>query len=173
VRFNIFRYREEEPQPGRSPIVRPTVDLTLTYFRNSISARCLVDTGAPFCIFGRALAEALEMDMGLGRGENRLIHILGGSYKARVAMIQLDLPPFVGLSWETEVCFLYDDLDLSFVGVLGQQGFLDKWVASFNLAYGYFVIEESTAFHERLGVDPAEVMGAGYLDSEWERPRPD
>ena len=33
------------------------------------------------------------------------------------------------ISWETEVQFLYDDLDLSFIGVLGQQGFLDRWVA--------------------------------------------
>jgi hypothetical protein len=170
VRFHVFPYREEEPQRRHSPVVRPTVDLTLTYYRNSIGARCLVDTGAPFCIFGRALAEALDIDMGLRRGEDRLIHILGGSHNSRVAMVQLDLPPFEGLSWETEACFLYADLPLSFVGVLGQQGFLDRWVASFNLAYGYFVIEESDAFHDRLGIDPAEAMG-GYLDNEWTRPR--
>ncbi len=172
MRFNIFPYREEEPQSGHSPVVRPTVDLTLSFFKNSISARCLVDTGAPFCIFGRAMAETLEIDMGLGRGRDRLVHILGASHKARVEMIQLDLPPFEGLSWETEVAFLYDDLDLSFVGVLGQQGFLDRWVASFNLAFGYFVIEEADAFNERLGIDPVQAM-SGFFDSEWSRPQRD
>lgn len=109
--------------------------------------------------------------MSLGRGENRPIHILGGVYEARVATVTLDLPPFSGISWETQACFLYDDLELSFAGVLGQEGFLDRWVASFNLYDNYFVIEERDGFVERLGHDPTEV-NRGTLDSEWDRPSP-
>jgi hypothetical protein len=130
-----------------------------------------VDTGAPFCIFGRAAAEGLDIDMHLGRGKDREIHILGGRHNARVSMVTLELPPFTGMAWECEVCFLYDDLELSFMGVLGQQGFLDRWVASFNYYDSYFVIEERDSFNSRLGVDPADHFRHQF-DSEWERPSP-
>lgn len=170
--FHVFPYREEEPRLGHPPVPRPTVNLTLSHYRHTIQVRALVDTGAPFCIFGRAVAEALDIDMGLGRGENRDIHILGGVHDARLAMVELDLPPFEGLGWTTECAFLYADLELSFAGVLGQQGFLDRWVASFNFYDGYFVIEERDAFVGRLGVDPVELI-QGSFDSEWERPTRD
>lgn len=167
--FQIFPYREEEPRPGRPPLVRPTVDLRVALGSNHITIRALVDTGAPFCILSRAVAEALDVDMGLGRGTDRKVHILGAVHDARVAMVELDLPPFQGLGWETECAFLYADLELSFAGVLGQEGFLDRWVASFNLYDSYFVIEERDTFVRRLGVDPLDVI-QGNLDSEWDRP---
>jgi len=83
--------------------------------------------------------------------------------------VGLQLPPFDGHTWETECAFLYADLELSFAGVLGQEGFLDRWVASFNMYDGYFVIEERDGFVQRLGVDPLEVI-QGTLDGEWDRP---
>ena len=169
TRFNIFPYREEEPRPGRPAIARPTVNLILANYQLTVVIRALVDTGSPFCIFGRAVADAIDIDMGIGRGPDREIHILGGVHRARVAHVEFDLPPFEGLSWETEAYFLYADLNLSFAGVLGQQGFLDRWVASFNYYDGYFVIEQREAFIERLGRDPAEDF-QGRLDSEWDRP---
>lgn len=131
--------------------------------------RALVDTGAPFCIFGRAVAERLDIDMGLGRGPKRDVHILGGIHEARVASVVLELPPFEGITWETEACFLYADLELSFAGVLGQEGFLDRWVVSFNYYDRYFVIEERDSFVERL---PPRVTDEylRQLDSEWDRP---
>jgi hypothetical protein len=131
--------------------------------------RALVDTGAPFCIFGLAVAERLGIDMGLGHGRDRRVHILGGEHTARVTQVVLELPPFDGVTWEIEACFLYADLDLSFAGVLGQDGFLDRWVVSFNYYDRYFVVEERDSFAERLPVDVAE-MQVGQYDSEWDRP---
>ena len=141
----------------------------MAFYSHEIGVRALVDTGAPFCIFGRAVAEALDIDMGLGRGTDRRIHILGGEHDSRIATVGLQLPPFDGHTWETECAFLYADLELSFAGVLGQEGFLDRWVASFNMYDGYFVIEERDGFVQRLGVDPLEVI-QGTLDGEWDRP---
>jgi hypothetical protein len=143
----------------------------LTNYKHEIVVRALVDTGSPFCIFGRAVAEALEIDTGLGRGDDRDIHILGGVHQARVAMVTFDLAPFAGMSWEAEASFLYAELEQSFAGVLGQEGFLDRWIASFNYYDSYFVIEEHDSFVERLGSDPAE-FAHGRYDSEWERPTP-
>jgi len=134
--------------------------------------RALVDTGAPFCIFSLAVAERLDIDMGLGRGRDRDVHILGGVHKARVAPVVLELPPFDGITWETQACFLYGDLELSFAGVLGQEGFLDRWVVSFNYYDRYFVVEQRDSFAERLPVDVSEVQLREY-DSEWDRPTKD
>ena len=167
--FHVFPYREEEPRHGTPPIPRPTVNLHLSHYHHDIRVRALVDTGAPFCIFSSAVAEALDIDMGFGRGEDRKIHILGGEHNSRLAMVELELPPFVGLTWTAECAFLYADLELSFAGVLGNQGFLHRWVVSFNYYDGYFVVEERDSFVGRLGVDPAEVVH-GTFDSEWDRP---
>lgn len=131
-----------------------------------------MDTGAPFCIFSRAVAEAVEIDMTPGAGPDRDIHILGGVHRARVAHASLQLAPFERVSWEAECAFLYEDLALSFAGILGQEGFLDRWVASFNLYDGFFVIEERDDFVHRLGIDPTEFIN-GFYDSEWERPTRD
>lgn len=167
--FQVFPYRDEEPRAGKQAVPRPTVDLLLSHYHDEIRVRALVDTGAPFCIFSRAVAEALAIDMGLGRGDDRRIRILGGEHDSRLAMVHLELPPFDGLTWETECAFLYADLELSFAGVLGQQGFLDRWIASFNFYDRYFVIEERDDFVQRLGVDPTDVIHS-HFDSEWDRP---
>ena len=170
--FGIFPYREEEPRPDGSVVSRPTVDLALSNGRRTRKMRALVDTGAPFCIMGRAVADALDIDRAPRHGEDRTVHILGGEHPARLATVHLDLPPFAGLGWETRCAFLYGELPTSFLGVLGQEGFLDRWVASFNYYDGYFVIEERDTFVERLGVDPNEYI-SGRFDSEWHRPTRD
>lgn len=104
--------------------------------------------------------------------EDRPLKVLGGRHTARVSTATLELPPFEGLHWTAEVLFLHEDLDLSFAGLLGNRGFLDRWVASFNFYDGYFIIEERDAFVERLGVDPIEqVERFGPVD--WERPTVD
>lgn len=102
-------------------------------------------------------------------GSDRPLKILGGKHYARISTATLELPPFEGLHWTTEVLFLQEDLDISFGGVLGHRGFLDRWVASFNFYDGYFVIEERDSFVQRLGVDPVEqVERFGPVD--WNRP---
>jgi hypothetical protein len=90
--------------------------------------------------------------------------------------VTLTLPPFDDLSWETEVAFLLDDWKMPF-GLLGQQGFLDKWVVSFNGYDQFFVVEPRDAFVERTPfldeeLDPYVLWQGGAYDSEWERPGP-
>jgi aspartyl protease len=171
-RFHVFPYREEEPRLGQLPTLRPTVNLTLSSESNEIRIRALVDTGALGCIFGRAVADALEIDVGPRCQPRRQIRMLGGVHDAVVTRVTFDLPPFEGLSWEADAVFLVADLDLSFAGVLGQEGFLDRWVVSFNYYDNYLVVEERDSFVSRLGVDPYEIYQRQPFDSEWERPSP-
>jgi len=66
--------------------------------------------------------------------------------------------PFDGIVWQANCAFLYGELEQSFLGVLGQEGLLDRWVASFNYYDSYFVIEERDSFVERLGIDPVQFI---------------
>lgn len=98
-----------------------------------MQVRALIDTGAPDTIFGRAVADAIGLDVGRPGGDRRTVRLLGGHWKAESALVTLTLPPFVDISWETQVHFLLDDIeDLPFQGLLGTRGFLDRWVVSFN-----------------------------------------
>lgn len=104
---------------------------------------------------------------------DRQIHLLGGTPYARFTEVSLALPePFSAMTWTAEVGFLHDaDLNLSFAGVLGQAGFLDRWVVAFNYVDGYFVVEEHGSFTARLaqlGIDPYEEFQR--LDADWHPP---
>jgi hypothetical protein len=165
-------YREDEPRLGQPPAQRPTLNLTVSTEHLEIRIRALVGTGSQSCIFGRAVADALDIDVRSGALPRRSLRILGGIHEAALAHVTTDLPPFEGLSWQAEAAFLAENLDLSFAGILGQEGFLDRWVASFNYYDGFFVIEERDSFIGRLGVDPFEAFQRQAFDSEWDRPTP-
>ena len=97
------------------------------------------------------------------------MRLLGTSHKAERHFVRLMLPPFGDVSWETEVFFLREELDLPFAGCLGTLGFLDRWVVSFNAYDNYFVVEERDSFVNRFPADPYEVFQQQF-DSEWAPP---
>jgi hypothetical protein len=66
--------------------------------------------------------------------------------------VELQINPFEDLAWSAQVDFVIED-ELPF-GLLGQEGFLNRWAVSFNAGFGYFVIEDLDVFHERLGREP-------------------
>lgn len=82
--------------------------------------------------------------------------------------MSLTLPPFNDLTWDTDVDFFVDDWEMPFEGVLGEHGFLDRWVVSFNRPGGFFVVEEPEAFSQRMPVDPTEEME--WRDLGWKGP---
>lgn len=132
------------------------------------------------------VAESLGIDLPRPREACGTVRILGIEVPAEPAMVHMMLPPFHEISWESEVLFLKDEVDIPFMGVLGQHGFLDRWVVSFNYYESYLVVEEQAVFEGRLppealekakqaiasrfGIDTYEAFQTGALDSEWERP---
>jgi hypothetical protein len=131
--------------------------------------RALIDTGAPVTIFDSAIAEALGIRLQEPGAVAEDVYLLGRLRKAERAMVNITLPPFDDVSWETEVLFLRDELDLAFAGLLGTVGFLDRWVVSFNYYDSYFVVEERDSFVDRMPVDLFEEFQRSF-DSEWEPP---
>lgn len=129
----------------------------------------LIDTGAPRTVFDRGAADALGLD--LSDQSRRRLHFLAGRELWAVPVhVSLTLPPFDDLTWETEVDFLLvdaEDWQLPF-GLLGQMGFLDRWVVTFNRYRNYFVVQSVDDFEQRLPIDPFEEFQRQW--DGWDRP---
>lgn len=129
------------------------MDVTLAHADLDWTVRALIDTGAPYTLFDRGAGDALGVDFERSDARRRWHKISGGTYLAQVEMVHLTLPPFDDLAWETEVDFFRTDWGMPFAGLLGTEGFLDRWVVTFNRYENYFVVEEPDGFAERLPPD--------------------
>jgi hypothetical protein len=155
-RFHIFPWREEESLLGTGQrIVRPTVDVTLSHADLDITTKALIDTGAPRCVFPRGVADALAIEFPKPWTTNfTKVHLLGQEWKAITVTLSLQLPPFDDLGWDTDVDIVAEE-GLPF-GLLGYEGFLNRWVVSVNGYHSYFVIEPLESFEGRLPAEPLE-----------------
>ena len=109
-----FPYREE----GNPPILRPTVDVRLCSPPNGEwTTRALIDSGSPLTIFDRGVAEALCLNIGRFGAEK-------------------------GHFWDARVAFITDrTFQMPFQGILGAEGFLNKFVVTFHAYQNFFLIE--------------------------------
>jgi hypothetical protein len=162
-----FPYREE----GNPPVLRPTVDLHVQHERTGEwTFRALVDTGAPITFFDRGVADALGIRIGRTGADVGRTRILGGHWAIQFEVVELELPADPGFTWPARVAFVKDpDFQMPFQGVLGTEGFLDKFVVTFNKYYDYFLIERPDDWQERVG-NALEHDPVGDPDPQWERP---
>lgn len=163
----LLPYREQ----GNPPIPRPVVNVRLEYEETGDwTLQALVDTGAPRTVFDRGTADAIGVRVNYFGAESVTIRIMGGSWLAQLETVELSLPDVPGPRWTAQVAFIKDPaFQMPFQGVLGADGFLDRFAVTFNCYHNYFVIESADDFHNRVGqhliADPAAAP-----DPEWERP---
>jgi hypothetical protein len=132
--------------------------------------RALVDTGAPITFFDRGVADALGIRIGRTGADTGWVRILGGHWQVQFEDVQVTLVADPDASWQARVAFVKDGgLQMPFQGVLGTEGFLDKFVVTFNKYYDYFLVERPADWQERVGDqlfdDPID-----QPDVQWERP---
>lgn len=131
--------------------------------------RALVDTGSSACLFPRGVGEALGVDFVTRAGrEGQSFRIAGDDRLAVPAYVTLTLDDWPEQNWTIEAWFFVEEWDLPFA-ILGNHGFLDRWVVSFNRGAGYFLVERPSSFEARVPVDAFEIFQAAY-DDDWERP---
>jgi hypothetical protein len=165
--YRLLPYREE----GNPPVLRPTVDVRLEYGETGDwTLRALIDTGSPLTIFDRGAADAVGVSFGYAGARTGMIRMLGGHWAVQFEDANLSLVVDTEYAWTASVAFVKSpELQMPFQGVLGTEGFLDKFAVTFNKYYDYFVLERPDDFHDRiggpLGADP--VMAP---DPQWERP---
>lgn len=165
--YRLFPYREE----GNPPILRPTVDVRLEHGdTGDWTLRALIDTGAPITVFDRGAADAVGVRIGNVGAETGTIRILGGHWSVQFEIVRLSLAADLEYSWMARVAFVKSpELQMPFQGLLGTEGFLDKFAVTFNKYYDYFVLERPDEFHDRIGAPLAD-DSVTATDPQWERP---
>lgn len=135
------------------------VELSLASLR--ITTKALIDTGAPRTVFPRGVGDVLGIDL---RGAGTVnIDLMGRRWAATTVRVNLLLRPFEDLGWDAEVDFVLDE-GLPF-GLLGYEGFLNRWAVSFNAYLGYLVVEPAEDFDARIPLDQFEEMQRRWPDS--------
>ena len=134
-----FPYREE----GNPPILRPTVDIHLECApTGEWTTRALIDTGSPLTVFDRGVAEALCISIGHLGAETGTIALLGAPRRIQFEYVDLSLPRYPGLSWTARAAFITDrTFQMPFQGILGAEGFLNKFIVTFNAYENYFLVD--------------------------------
>lgn len=134
-----FPYREE----GNPPRLRPTLDVELHLAPNGVyRTRALVDTGAPITVFDYATAEALLVRLGNAGAQMDYVALLGARRRVQFEYVELSLVDEPGSSWTAKIAFITDPtFVMPFQGLLGTDGFLDRWAVTFNKYYDYFLLQ--------------------------------
>ncbi len=91
------------------------------------------------------------------------IDLMGRRWSAITVGVSLLLRPFDDLGWDAQVDFVLDE-GLQF-GLLGYEGFLNRWAVSFNAYKGYLVVETVDDFDARMPIDQFEEMQRQWPDS--------
>jgi hypothetical protein len=164
--FHIFRWQDTEINAGKL-ISRPMVDVRLSLGSEVAVQKALIDTGAPATMFPRGTADLLGLDMPQEgqSGDDRII-LMHREWQCALHTVTLVLPPFVDLEWVAPVRFAVDE-GLPF-GLLGYEGFLNRWAVSFDGAQGHTVVETTESFNRRLPPDPWIEFQKGF--DGWDRP---
>jgi len=133
-----FPYREE----GNPPILRPTVDIQLNLDPNGEwLTRALIDSGSPLTVFDRGVGEALGVQFNF-HGPRGTVALLGETRHVQFEYVDLSLPGYPGHSWEARVAFIIDrTFQMPFQGILGAEGFLNKFVVTFHAYENFFLVE--------------------------------
>lgn len=162
-RYHIFPWREEERAYG-SPVLRPTVDVTLRCGDLDVVTKALIDTGAPRTVFPRGIADILGIELPPSYTPGlRKVELLGHTWPTFSETVRLQLDQFEDMGWEAEVDFVLDE-GLDF-GLFGYEGFLNHWAVSFDGYHGFFVVEPVESFNARIPVDPWEEFQERWPDS--------
>lgn len=110
--------------------------------------KALIDTGAPRTVFPRGIGDLLCVEFPSYSWEcDKKIQLMGHEWGAVSAVINLSLRPFDDVFWDAEVDFVLDE-GLPY-GLLGYEGFLNRWAVTVNGYLGYVVIEQADDAHAR------------------------
>jgi len=137
-----FRYHKF-PLPERSEyfglsVLRPIIPVTIVAGSRELHYEALIDSGADFCIFDAEIGEYLGLPVRAGfREEFGGIQERGGA-EAFLHSVVLHIG---GVPYTTTVGFSYDIASHG-VGLLGQKGFFDLFIVTFDLEKEEIALQE-------------------------------
>lgn len=102
----------------------------------------MIDTGSPITVFDQGAAEALLVKLGHAGAEVGTVALLGATRNVQFEYVDLCLDADPTFQWTARVGFIKDPtFQMVFQGILGTEGFLDKWAVTFNKYYDYFALQ--------------------------------
>ncbi|HVU71440.1 MAG TPA: hypothetical protein VHE83_00610 [Mycobacteriales bacterium] len=105
------------------------------------ATRALIDTGSPLTVFDRGAADALGIRIGNTGAETGEIALLGKTRYVQFEIVDLCLLRDPSLAWTARVAFIKDpQFQMAFQGILGTEGFLDRFAVIFNKHYDWFEV---------------------------------
>jgi len=126
-----FRYKKF----GR--FLRPVIPIGIGYNKRSIRYEVLVDSGADLCIFDAQIGEIIGIDLEQGR-RDEVGGITGEPEPYYVHPVTLSVD---GHQYDIEAGFLPNIARLGY-GVVGQKGFFDIFIVTFDLSKGEIKLGE-------------------------------
>lgn len=110
-------------------ILKPIIPVKIVLDTRELQYAALIDSGADFCIFDAQLGEYLGIEV-----RNGIKEVFGGIQERGGAQAFLHEVILIvgGWRYKTIVGFSYDIAKHGF-GILGQKGFFDIFVVTFNL----------------------------------------
>lgn len=128
-----FQYRKFPVDPANCPFpnkksaLRPVVQIDFDVPKGSFGYFVLIDSGADYCVFHATIGEQLGLDIKSGK----LLTFFGTSGEPQKAYFHKITFKIGGHEHSCEVGFSYDMEKLAY-GLLGQDGFFDKWNIKFE-----------------------------------------
>lgn len=128
-----FKYRKFPidtkncPFPNKKSSLRPVIQIDFETSKGKFGYLVLIDSGADYCIFHAKMGELLELDIKSGTPLT-FYGTSGQPQKAYFHNIEFKIG---GHKHKCKVGFSYDMEKLAY-GLLGQDGFFDKWLIQFE-----------------------------------------
>ena len=128
---------------GDPPIARPILDVELRLAPNGLwRTTALIDTGAPITVFDYGTAEAHLVRIGNAGAQTGLVALLGANRLVQYEYVDLGVVDDPAVNWTARIAFITDKtFVMPFQGLLGTDGFLDKYAVTFNKYYEYFLLQ--------------------------------
>lgn len=128
-----FRYRKFPVDSNNCPFsnkksaLRPVIQVDFETSNGNFGYFALIDSGADYCIFHASVGEQLGLDIKSGKP----LTFFGTSGEPQKAYFHKITFKIGGHPHTCEVGFSYDMEKLAY-GILGQDGFFNKWTVKFE-----------------------------------------
>lgn len=128
-----FRYRKFPvdskncPFPNKKSSLRPVVQIDFETENGKFGYFVLIDSGADYCLFHASIGEELGLDVKSGKP----LTFYGTSGEPQKSYFHKITFKIGGHDHTCEVGFSYEMEKLAY-GILGQDGFFDKWSVKFE-----------------------------------------
>lgn len=128
-----FKYKkfpvnpENCPFPDKKSSLRPVIQIDFETPNGKFYYFALIDSGADYCMFHAKIGEMLDLDIKKGKP----LIFYGTSGEPQKAYFHKVTFKVGGIDHLCEVGFSYDMEKLPY-GLLGQDGFFNKWIVKFE-----------------------------------------